>query len=167
MCGRGDPSPRGLFGCAEALDEYFSRADAEKHAITAEKSAKIALSKHDKVRLDHERRINALQQAQDSSLHMVRRISDVALCTSGFGITASFVQAQLIESNMNEVDAAIEAVASLVASGMDWTEVGAVVKEERKKGNPVAELILSLDLEKVRNSLCLSLAKLTHAPIDR
>ena len=50
---------------------------------------------------------------------------------------------------MNDVDAAIEAVASLVASGMDWTEVGTVVKEQRKKGNPVAELILSLDLEKV------------------
>lgn len=76
------------------------------------------------------------------------------------------MQAQLIESNMNEVDAAIEAVASLVASGMDWTEVGAVVKEERKKGNPVAELILSLDLEKVRKLLCLLLAKLTHAPTE-
>ncbi len=73
-----------------------------------------------------------------------------ALC----GITSmmSLVQAELIQSNMHEVDAAIEAVASLVASGMDWTEVGTVVKEERKKGNPVAELILSLDLEKVRNS---------------
>lgn len=60
------------------------------------------------------------------------------------------MQAHLIESNMNEVDAAIEAVASLVASGMDWPEVGTVVKEERKKGNPVAELILSLNLEQVR-----------------
>ena len=65
-------------------------------------------------------------------------------------ITAPLVQAELIQSNMHEVDAAIEAVSSLVASGMDWTEVGTVVKEERKKGNPVAELILSLDLEKVR-----------------
>jgi hypothetical protein len=60
-----------VLDCAEALDEYFSRADVEKYTITAEKSAKIALSKHDKVRLDHERRINALQQAQDSSLQMV------------------------------------------------------------------------------------------------
>lgn len=141
-------------GCAEALDEYFSRADLEKATATAEKSAKIALSKHDKVRLDHERRINALQQAQDSSLRMVR--SDERsywICISILRkLTAPNVQAQLIESNMNEVDAAIEAVASLVASGMDWAEVSAVVKEERKKGNPVAELILSLDLEKVRNS---------------
>ena len=57
--------------CAEALDEYFSRADVEKSTVTAEKSAKIALSKHEKVRLDHEKRINALQQAQNSSLQMV------------------------------------------------------------------------------------------------
>ena len=64
---------------------------------------------------------------------------------------------------MNDVDAAIEAVASLVASGMDWTEVGTVVKEERKKGNPVAELILSLDLEKVRHpSLWCTLAQGPH-----
>ena len=76
----------------------------------------------------------------------------VASVHSGITSTTFLVQAELIESNMHEVDAAIEAVASLVASGMDWTEVGTVVKEERKKGNPVAELILSLDLEKVRSS---------------
>ena len=57
---------------AEALDEYFSRADVEKSTVAAEKSAKSALSKHEKVRLDHERRIKALEQAQKSSLQMVR-----------------------------------------------------------------------------------------------
>ena len=65
-------------------------------------------------------------------------------------------QAHLVEANVHEVDAAIEAVASLVASGMDWADVSAVVKEERKKGNPVAELIHSLDLEKNRMTLLLS-----------
>ena len=136
---------------AEALDEYFSRADVEKSTISAEKSAKIALSKHEKVRLDHERRINALQEAQDSSLQTVSPHKRYfCCCTDALWITLVPVQAQLIETNMSEVDAAIEAVASLVASGMDWTEVGTVVKDERKKGNPVAELIHSLDLEKVR-----------------
>ena len=118
----------------EALDQYFSKADMAKFTVTAEKSAKTALSKKDKVRIDHEKRIHALQHAQESSLHI----------------------AHLIESNMNEVDAAIEAVASLVASGMDWAEVATVVKEERKKGNPVAELILSLNLEQNRMTLLLS-----------
>jgi hypothetical protein len=55
----------------------------------------------------------------------------------------------LLEFNADEVQAAIDAVASLVASGMDWAEVNAVVKEERKQGNPVAELIDSLQLEQV------------------
>ena len=57
---------------AEALDEYFSKAESAKFSASTAKSAKAALSKKDKVRLDHERRIRALQDAQESSLHMVR-----------------------------------------------------------------------------------------------
>ena len=50
---------------------------------------------------------------------------------------------------MEEVQASIDAVASLVASGMDWSDVDKVVKEEQKKGNPIAEIIFELSLEQV------------------
>lgn len=85
------------------------------------------MSKLDKVRADHEKRLKALANVEASS----------------------FEKAVLLESNADAVQAAIDAVASLVASGMDWSDVAGVVKEERKKGNPVAEMINTLSLEKV------------------
>jgi len=111
----------------EALDQFFSKVDSERFAAATVKSTKSALSKLDKVRIDHAKRIGALQNVQDSS-------SEKAL---------------LLETNAHEVQAAIDAVASLVATGMDWSEVANVVKEEHKKGNPVAQLIHQLTLNKV------------------
>jgi hypothetical protein len=64
-------------------------------------------------------------------------------------------QAALIEYNLGAVDAALNAVREAVASGMDWRELGRMVKEERRAGNPVAGLIDSLQLEGGRITLLL------------
>eukprot|EP01018_Ginkgo_biloba_P009199 Gb_18390 [translate_table: standard] len=56
--------------------------------------------------------------------------------------------AELIEYNLEDVDATILAVRAALASGMDWNDLTRMVKEEKKAGNPVAGLIHSLQLEK-------------------
>ena len=42
-----------------------------------------------------------------------------------------------------------------VASGMDWDDLGRMIKEERRAGNPVAALIHSLQLDRSRVTLLL------------
>lgn len=58
------------------------------------------------------------------------------------------LQAALIEYNLDAVDAAINAVREALASGLDWRELGQMIKAERRAGNPVAGLIDSLALDK-------------------
>jgi hypothetical protein len=71
-------------------------------------------------------------------------------------VQQSVRKAELIEYNLEEVDAAILAVRSALANGMDWADLGQMVKEERKAGNPVAGLIHSMQLEKNQITLLLS-----------
>lgn len=64
--------------------------------------------------------------------------------------------AELIEYNLDDVDAAILAVRTALASGMDWKDLGRMIKEEKKAGNPVAGVIHSLQLETNQITLLLS-----------
>ena len=38
-------------------------------------------------------------------------------------------------------------IRSYVATGMDWNQLGAILKDEKKKGNPIAGIIHRLKLE--------------------
>lgn len=64
--------------------------------------------------------------------------------------------AELIEYNLEDVDAAILAVRVALAKGMSWEDLARMVKEEKKSGNPVAGLIDKLHLE--RNCITLLLS---------
>lgn len=64
--------------------------------------------------------------------------------------------AELIEYNLEDVDAAILAVRVALANGMNWDDLARMVKEEKKSGNPVAGLIDKLHLE--RNCITLLLS---------
>lgn len=68
----------------------------------------------------------------------------------------SVKMAELIEYNLEDVDAAIIAVRVALANGMNWEDLARMVKEERKSGNPVAGLIDKLHLE--RNCITLLLS---------
>ena len=48
-------------------------------------------------------------------------------------------KATLIEYNLADVDAAIAAVNSALASGMDWVALNKLIKDERRAGNPVRD----------------------------
>lgn len=64
--------------------------------------------------------------------------------------------AELIEYNLEDVDAAILAVRVALANGMSWEDLARMVKEEKKSGNPVAGLIDKLHLERNCMTLLLS-----------
>ena len=72
-------------------------------------------------------------------------------------VDRSVTMAELIEYNLEDVDAAIMAVRVALASGMSWDDLTRMVKEEKKSGNPVAGLIDKLHLEKNSMSLLLSM----------
>lgn len=80
-------------------------------------------------------------------------LGQVILAVSEFNFpcklnVSACMQAALIEYNLDAVDAAINAVREALASGLDWRELGQMIKAERRAGNPVAGLIDSLALEK-------------------
>ena len=64
--------------------------------------------------------------------------------------------AELIEYNLEDVDAAILAVRVSLANEMSWEALTRMIKEERKAGNPVAGLIDKLNFE--RNCITLLLS---------
>ncbi|XP_020582235.1 LOW QUALITY PROTEIN: nuclear export mediator factor NEMF homolog [Phalaenopsis equestris] len=68
----------------------------------------------------------------------------------------SIKMAELIEYNLEDVDAAILAVRVALAKGMSWDDLVRMVKEEKRAGNPIAGLIDKLHLE--RNCITLLLS---------
>lgn len=82
---------------------------------------------------------------QESRVHVLRK--EVEQCVR---------MAELIEYNLEDVDAAILAVRVALANGMSWDDLARMVKEEKKSGNPVAGLIDKLHLEKNCMTLLLS-----------
>lgn len=71
-------------------------------------------------------------------------------------VDRSVKMAELIEYNLEDVDAAILAVRVALAKGMNWEDLARMVKEEKKSGNPIASLIDKLHLE--RNCMTLFLS---------
>jgi hypothetical protein len=63
-------------------------------------------------------------------------------------LAAVDLQAQLIVFNLEAVDGAINAVRAALAQGLNWKELKRLIKAEREAGNPVANSIHSLQLEK-------------------
>ncbi|XVF28164.1 hypothetical protein REPUB_Repub15cG0005300 [Reevesia pubescens] len=117
-----------------ALDEFYSKIESqrvEQQQKTKESSAGLKLNK---IRLDQENRVHMLRKEVDNCVRM----------------------AELIEYNLEDVDAAILAVRVALAKGMNWEDLARMVKEEKKSGNPVAGLIDQLHLERNCMTLLLS-----------
>lgn len=117
-----------------ALDEFYSKIESQRAEQQQKAKEGSAMQKLSKIRLDQENRVHTLKKEVDH-------------CTK---------MAQLIEYNLEDVDAAILAVRVALASGMDWVDLARMVKEERKSGNPIAGLIDKLHLERNCISLLLS-----------
>ncbi|GLI62598.1 hypothetical protein VaNZ11_005137 [Volvox africanus] len=118
----------------DALDEFYSKVEGQRADIARADAERAALSRLDKIKQDQGSRAEALlHQAEECDL-----------------------KAQLITYNLDAVDAALVAVNQSLATGMDWSALAGLIREERRAGNPVAGLIASLELD--NNSVTLLLA---------
>ncbi|XP_022760737.1 nuclear export mediator factor Nemf [Durio zibethinus] len=117
-----------------ALDEFYSKIESQRAEQQQKTKESSASQKLNKIRLDQENRVHMLKKEVDNCVRM----------------------AELIEYNLEDVDAAIIAVRVALAKGMNWEDLARMVKEEKKSGNPVAGLIDQLHLEKNCMTLLLS-----------
>ncbi|KAJ9460791.1 Nuclear export mediator factor NEMF-like protein [Diplonema papillatum] len=119
-----------------ACDYYFSAFDQQLIQQHNEKSKKAVTTKLEKAMANHRRRVEELEKEQTTHLS----------------------KAQLIEDNIDDVDAALSIIRSAIGRAVDWKELARVVKEQKRLGNPVASMIHDLKLDKNKVSLLL-----THA----
>ncbi|KAL5541466.1 hypothetical protein UlMin_009176 [Ulmus minor] len=117
-----------------ALDEFYSKIESQRVEQQHKTKENSAIQKLNKIRTDQENRVHMLRKEVDRCVRM----------------------AELIEYNLEDVDAAILAVRVALAKGMSWEDLARMVKEEKKSGNPVAGLIDKLYLERNCMTLLLS-----------
>ncbi|GFP81228.1 nuclear export mediator factor nemf [Phtheirospermum japonicum] len=117
-----------------ALDEFYSKIESQRSEQQQKAKENSAMQKLDKIKMDQESRVHALKREVEQSVKI----------------------AELIEYNLEDVDAAIMAVRVALANSMSWVDLARMVKEEKKSGNPVASLIDKLHLE--RNCITLLLS---------
>lgn len=117
----------------EAADEFFSRLETERAEASQAKREAAAYKRVDKLANELKGQVSVLEDARD----------------------LSWGRATAIESNIAEVEAAITVINSAIAAAVPWDNLARMVKEEKKNGNPVAEIIHSLQLE--RNEITLML----------
>ena len=109
-----------------AISQFFGKLAGQRATNQQSAREKAALGKLEAIRSDHEARLRML----------------------GIDAEESERKAVLIELNLDAVDAALGAVREALAGGMDWHDLGRMIKEEKKAGNPVAQLVESLQLER-------------------
>ena len=84
----------------------------------------IALKKFDKLKKDQENRLKVLERDAEKAQ-----------------------RAELISRNIEDVENVLNAVNDALASGMAWDDLESMISEEKRRGNPVAKFISSLDLK--------------------
>ncbi|CAM0135522.1 hypothetical protein VKS41_005168 [Umbelopsis sp. WA50703] len=117
-----------------AVDLFFSEIESQKIDMKARTQEENSAKKLEAVKREQMNRIQGLENLQMSNVR----------------------KAQLIELNLQMVDAAIMIIRNAIATGMDWRELEDLVKNEQKHGNAIALMIDSLKLE--TNEISLRLA---------
>eukprot|EP00742_Colponemidia_sp_Colp-10_P006806 GILJ01007293.1.p1 GENE.GILJ01007293.1~~GILJ01007293.1.p1 ORF type:complete len:963 (-),score=268.38 GILJ01007293.1:280-3018(-) len=117
----------------EAVDEFFSKAETQKSEERAVQREQEIWKRLNRIKADQSARVNRLVGEQENTV----------LC------------AQLIECNLKEVDQAIAILRQSLATGVDWKELWKMIKEEKKKGNPIANMIHQLKLDSNQVTLLL------------
>ncbi|KAL1982198.1 hypothetical protein VTN96DRAFT_1678 [Rasamsonia emersonii] len=121
------------------VDEYFSSIESQKLESRLTEHEEAAKRKLEAARIEHEKRVGALKQAQE--LHIRK--------------------AEAIEANVYRVQETIDAVNGLIAQGMDWVEIARLIEMEQGRNNPVAKII-KLPLKLHENTITLVLGEATY-----
>lgn len=109
----------------ECVDEYFSKIESQKLELSKKLQEDSVLKRLDKVKEDHVKRIQDLQKSEENAKY----------------------KAFLIEQNVEEIEQAITIIRSAVANSLNWNELNKIIKEEKKRGDPIASIIHKLKLE--------------------
>jgi predicted ribosome quality control (RQC) complex YloA/Tae2 family protein len=128
-------------GYNETVDEFFSSLEGQRLESKLTEREAAAKRKLEAAKNEQNKRIEGLQEAQ----------------------TLNFRKAAAIEANVERVQEAMDAVNGLLNQGMDWVDVGKLVEREKKRHNPVAEII-NLPLNLAENLITLELAEEEFEP---
>lgn len=108
------------------VDHYFGALLSDKGVNKVEQLHELAESRLQAARNERQKRVGGLMQQQEINAEL----------------------GSAIQEHADAVDAAIAAVKSLVDQGVDWGDAASLIQLEKEKGNRIAEIIASLDLEK-------------------
>lgn len=109
----------------EATDHYFSNLESQKINQKQAQAANASTQKLQAVKSAHTSQLEQFEKAQNQSLEY----------------------AMMIERNSSLVESVLQIIRGLVASGMDWVDIGNLVKQEKMNKNPVAGIIWGLKLD--------------------
>lgn len=114
-----------LASFSAAVDQFFSSLEMQRISLKAHQKEKEALKKLENIRMDHEKRIVALEQVQREDKH----------------------KAELIEINLDLVERALLVLRSALANQIGWAEITELLREAQEQGDPVAQSIKQLKLD--------------------
>ncbi|KAH0613550.1 uncharacterized protein H6S33_005436 [Morchella sextelata] len=126
-------------GYNTTVDSFFSSIESQKSDSRITTMRENAVKRLDAARTDHHRRVEGLRTLQEINT----------------------AKAQAIEANLDRVEEVIASVNGLVAKGMDWVAMDQLIDVERKRGNPVAELI-KLPLKLAENTVTVTLPEVNY-----
>lgn len=118
----------------KTVDEFYSSIEAQHVQSRLLERDENAKRKLEAARQNHEKRLDRLQQTQESH----------------------FRKATALEANLQSVQEAIAAINGLIAQGMGWVEIERLISMEQAKHNDIAEMI-KLPLKLSENTITLLL----------
>ncbi|UJR14620.1 hypothetical protein I4U23_001614 [Adineta vaga] len=108
-----------------AVDEFFSKLEAQRLEGQIVQKEKDALKKLDNVKKDHQKRLDELQNAQNEDIR----------------------KAYFIEMNADLVTRAMTAINTAIANQMSWPEIEELVDEAKQSGDLTARAIQTIKLD--------------------
>ena len=109
-----------------AAEKFFLPTEVEKIETHNEKKEGTALSKKDKCKRDHERRIEKLMSEEETNKR----------------------KAQLLQFHAEEVEEAMELIRLALGTGIQWGDLRNVLRMRQREGHRVANIIHELHLER-------------------
>ena len=111
-------------GFDKCVDEHFASLEKAADFRLRERLILNASKKAEKIKQDQTRRAEELER----------------------DLEREETKAVLIEYNLEVVDNVLGAVNALLATGQSWDDISRVIEDEKRAGNPVAQLVRKLDL---------------------
>ncbi|KAJ7345326.1 hypothetical protein JRQ81_001276 [Phrynocephalus forsythii] len=118
----------------KAVDEFYSKLESQKIDLKALQQT-VANAKYSP----------ELQRKNRDTLLLAFSILSPPLPSPPKEVDK--MKGELVEMNLEMVDQAIQVVRSALANQIDWTEIGAIVREAQAQGDPVASAIKELKLQ--------------------